>query len=95
MIGVAYTAALRNIDVPPTWSTWAWVRITRFTGRSIASIAAAKGSHCDRTISVSTTVRPSSSAMTPALLTPVSPPGCSHTQTPSASSSSAGVDATA
>src|ERR1700693_4977152 len=37
-------------------------------------------------MSVSIPVRPSSSAITPALLTPDSPPGCSHTHTPSASS---------
>ncbi len=37
-------------------------------------------------MSVSITVRPSSSAITPALLTPDSPPGWSQTQTPSASS---------
>ena len=41
-----------------------------------------------RTMSVSTTVMPSSSTIAPALLTPDSPPGCSHTNTPSASSCS-------
>ena len=35
-------------------------------------------------MSESTTVMPSSSTIAPALLTPDSPPGCSHTNTPSA-----------
>ena len=50
--------------------------------------AAANGSHCERTMSVSMTVMPSSSTITPALLTPDSPPGWIHTNTPSASSCS-------
>ena len=42
-------------------------------------------------MSVSTTVMPSSSTIAPALLTPDSPPGWSHTNTPSASSCSVSV----
>src|SRR3954452_16282291 len=80
------TDAIGKARVPPTWSTWAWVRMSRRTGRPSLATAAANGSHCDRTMRVSMTVRPSSSATTPALLTPDSPPGCSQTHTPSASS---------
>src|SRR5438105_399211 len=64
----------------------ACVSTSRRTGRSSRSTACTNGSHCERTISVSTTVIPSSSTITPALLTPDSPPGCSQTNTPSASS---------
>ena len=74
--------------MPPTWSTCAWVRTSLRTGRPSLATAAANGSHCDRTMSVSITVRPSSSAITPALLTPDSPPGWSQTHTPSAISCS-------
>src|SRR5947207_4594079 len=66
----------------------ACVSTSRRTGRSSRSTACANGSHCERTISVSTTVIPSSSTIAPALLTPDSPPGCSQTNTPSASSCS-------
>ena len=69
------TAAFGNALVPPTWSMCAWVRMVRRTGTSSAATAAANGSHCERTISVSITVMPSSSTTTPALATPVSPPG--------------------
>src|SRR5450759_2448988 len=70
---------------------WAWVSTTRRTGSSSAWTAAANGSHWERTISVSMIVIPSSSTTTPALLTPVSPPGWSHAYTPSASSCSVNV----
>src|SRR5436853_1915080 len=66
----------------------AWVSTTRRTGGPSSATAAAKGSHCDRTMSVSMTVNPSSSATTPALLIPEPPPGCNHAQTPSLSFSS-------
>src|SRR3954453_13325193 len=69
----------------------ACVSTSRRTGRSSRSTACTNGSHCERTISESTTVMPSSSTMTPALLTPDSPPGCSQTNTPSASSYSVSV----
>ena len=65
--------------MPPTWSMCAWVSIVRRTGGPSVATAAANGSHCDRTISVSITVMPSSSTTTPALATPVSPPGRIHT----------------
>src|SRR5262245_30682164 len=67
----------------------AWVSTTRRTGCPNSATAAANGSHCDRTISVSMTVNQSSSATTPALLIPEPPPGCSQAQTPSLSFSSA------
>src|SRR5262245_7529474 len=69
----------------------AWVRMQRRTGRSSAWTASANGSHCDRTINVSMMVSPSSSTTTPAFATPVSPPGNSQTNTPSASSCSVSV----
>src|SRR5437764_1428566 len=47
----------------------ACVRITRLTVRPRSLTAAANGSHCERTINVSTIVRPSSSAITPAFHT--------------------------
>ncbi len=84
--GEPYTAEFGNALVPPTWSMCAWVRMVRRTGTSSAATAAANGSHCDRTISVSITVMPSSSTTTPALATPVSPPGSNHAYTPSPSS---------
>jgi len=59
------------------------VSTTRRTASPSPATAAANGSHCDRTIIVSTTVSPSSSTITPALLTPDSPPGWSHAYTPS------------
>src|SRR3954447_22243060 len=64
----------------------AWVRIVRRTGRPKPLTAAANGSHWERTMRVSITVMPSSSTTTPALATPVSPPGRSQAYTPSASS---------
>ena len=67
--------------MPPTWSMCACVSSNRRTGAPSLATAAANGSHCERTMSVSTTVRPSSSAITPALLTPDSPPGWIHTHT--------------
>src|SRR5262245_16663237 len=67
----------------------ALVSTSRFTGRSNAATAAAKGSHCDRTINVSITVIPSSSTTTPALATPARPPGWIQAYSPSPSSVSA------
>src|SRR4051794_15071456 len=69
----------------------ACVRTTRLTVCPRCLTAAANGSHCERTMSVSTIVSPSSSAITPAFDTPDSPPGWSHTHTPSASSCSVRV----
>ena len=69
----------------------AWVSTSRRTGRPSFATAAANGSHCERTMSESTTVMPSSSTIAPALLTPDSPPGWIHTNTPSASSCSVSV----
>src|SRR5215475_9340660 len=68
-----------------------WVRTQRRTGISSACTASANGAHCERTIKVSITVRPSSSTTTPAFATPVSPPGSNQTNTPSASSCSVSV----
>src|SRR5687767_13201280 len=66
----------------------ACVNPSRRTRCPSAATAAANGSHCDRTMSVSMTVSPSSSATTPALLMPDPPPGCSQLQTPSPNFSS-------
>src|SRR5438093_91182 len=67
---------------------WAWVSTSRWTGEPSSATAAAKGSHWERTMRQSITVRPSSSATTPALLTPRPPPGCTQDQIPSPSFSS-------
>src|SRR5438270_375003 len=76
--GVARIEASGKALVPPTWSMWAWVSTRRRTGWPSSATAAANGSHWERTMRQSTTVSPSSSAMTPALLIPEPPPGCSQ-----------------
>ena len=88
MAGVARMEASGKALVPPTWSMWAWVSTRRRTGWPSSATAAANGSHCERTMRQSMTVSPSSSATTPALLTPEPPPGCSQAQTPSPNFSS-------
>src|SRR5438034_533359 len=67
---------------------WPFVNTTRCTGRASWSRAAPNSCHCEGTISVSTTVRPSSSTITPALVWPTPPGSCSQAYTPWASCSS-------
>ena len=85
-----YTADMGNARVPPAWSTCPHVSTVRRTGRPSFATAAANGSHWEGTISVSTTVSPSSSTITPALATPARPSGATHANTPGASSSRVG-----
>src|SRR5713101_3318797 len=89
VIGLPYTAARRNWEVPPANSMCPLDRTTLRTGRTSVSTVAPNSRHCEGTIKVSTTVRPSSSAITPALVRPIPLGSCSQANTPGASCSSA------